>query len=63
MRIVLRTLGLLLLSAAAVAQTTTLKVIPPPPDVAAPPADAEKTPSGLASKVLTPRTGTDNPGK
>ena len=26
--------------------------IPPPPDVAAPPADAIKTPSGLASKVL-----------
>jgi peptidylprolyl isomerase len=28
--------------------------IPPPPDVAAPPADAVKTASGLASKVLTP---------
>ncbi len=26
--------------------------IPPPPDVAAPPADAIRTPSGLASKVL-----------
>ena len=26
------------------------------------PADAEKTPSGLASKVLTPGTGTDKPG-
>ena len=63
MRIVLRTLGLLLMSAAAVAQTTTLKVIPPPPDVAAPPADAAKTPSGLASKVLTPGTGTDHPAK
>jgi peptidylprolyl isomerase len=30
------------------------KQIPPPPDVAAPPADAEKTTSGLASKVVTP---------
>jgi peptidylprolyl isomerase len=30
-----------------------------PPDVAAPPADAEKTPSGLASKVLQPSTGKD----
>jgi peptidylprolyl isomerase len=28
--------------------------IPAPPDVAAPPADAVKTPSGLASKVLQP---------
>jgi peptidylprolyl isomerase len=35
--------------------------IPAPPDVAAPPADAEKTSSGLASKVLTPGTGKDHP--
>src|SRR5690606_11260891 len=35
---------------------------PAPPDVAAPPADAEKTASGLASKVLKPGTGTDKPG-
>jgi peptidylprolyl isomerase len=38
---------------------------PPPPqvpeDVAAPPADAEVTPSGLASKVLRPGVGTDHP--
>jgi peptidylprolyl isomerase len=32
-----------------------------PPDVAAPPADAEKTASGLASKVLKPGTGTEHP--
>ncbi len=32
-----------------------------PPDVAAPPADAEKTASGLASKVLTPGKGTTKP--
>jgi peptidylprolyl isomerase len=32
-----------------------------PPDVAAPPADAEKTASGLASKVLTKGTGTEHP--
>lgn len=31
---------------------------PAPADVAAPPADAEKTASGLASKVLTPGSGT-----
>ena len=38
---------------------------PPPPaapaDVAAPPADAQKTASGLASKVLKPGTGTEHP--
>lgn len=32
-----------------------------PPDVAAPPADAVKTRSGLASRVITPGTGTDHP--
>ncbi len=32
-----------------------------PPDVAAAPADATKTASGLASKVLTPGTGTRHP--
>src|SRR5262245_16679035 len=36
--------------------------IPPPEDVAAAPADAEKTASGLASKVLKPGTGTEKPG-
>jgi peptidylprolyl isomerase len=36
--------------------------VPAPPDVAAPPADAVKTKSGLAFKVLTPGTGTDHPG-
>ncbi len=35
--------------------------IPPPPDVAAPPADAQVTASGLASKVLVPGHGTDHP--
>ncbi len=33
-----------------------------PPDVAAVPADAEKTPSGLASKVLQKGTGDKKPG-
>jgi FKBP-type peptidyl-prolyl cis-trans isomerase len=36
--------------------------LPAPADVAAPPADAQKTASGLASKVLTPGTGKDHPG-
>ncbi len=35
--------------------------IPPPPDVAAPPADAQRTASGLASRVLQPGTGTEHP--
>ena len=36
--------------------------IPAPPDVAAAPADAEQTPSGLATKVLQAGTGTEHPG-
>lgn len=35
--------------------------VPAPPDVAAPPPDAQKRPSGLASKVLTPGKGTRHP--
>jgi len=35
--------------------------IPAPPDVAAPPADAMVTASGLATKVLQPGTGTEHP--
>ncbi|HEX4475982.1 MAG TPA: FKBP-type peptidyl-prolyl cis-trans isomerase [Polyangiaceae bacterium] len=38
-----------------------VKALPAPPDVAAPPADAQKTPSGLATKVLQAGTGTDHP--
>jgi peptidylprolyl isomerase len=37
--------------------------IPPPSDVAAPPADATKTASGLATKVLKAGTGKDHPAK
>ena len=36
--------------------------IPAPPDVAAPPADATKSASGLASKVLQKGTGDKKPG-
>jgi len=35
--------------------------VPAPPDVAAPPADAVRTPTGLASKVLSPGSGTRHP--
>jgi FKBP-type peptidyl-prolyl cis-trans isomerase len=40
---------------------TPLASLTAPPDVAAPPADAEKRPSGLATKVITPGTGTGKP--
>ena len=56
------TLGFVVIAALASAQTRTLK-IPPPADVAAAPADATKTASGLASKVIAPGTGTAHPGK
>lgn len=36
--------------------------VPAPPDVAAPPKDAEKTESGIFSKVLKKGTGTEKPG-
>ncbi len=39
------------------------QTIPAPPDVAKPPADAQKTASGLASKVLTPGSGKTHPSK
>ncbi len=35
--------------------------VPTPPDVAGPPGDAEKTASGLASKVIEPGTGKAHP--
>lgn len=38
------------------------KGVPAPEDVAAPSKDAAKTPSGLASKVLTKGTGKEHPG-
>jgi len=43
------------------AAQTAPKVIPAPADVASPPADAKKTASGLATKVLQPGTGKDHP--
>jgi hypothetical protein len=44
---------------AAKPETDALKA---PADVAAPPADAEKSASGLASKVITKGSGTEKPG-
>ena len=51
------TLAFVLTAAAASAQAP----VPAPPDVAAPPKDATKTSSGLASRVLTKATGTAHP--
>lgn len=41
---------------------TLAKRLAPPDDVAGPPKDAERTKSGIASRVLQPGTGTDKPG-
>ena len=41
--------------------STEVPQIPPPPDVAMAPADATRTASNLASKVITPGTGTRHP--
>src|SRR6266536_1681491 len=53
--------ALLFTVAAATASAQT--AIPAPPDVAAPPADAVKTASGLATKVIKPGNGKDHPVK
>jgi peptidylprolyl isomerase len=58
---ILNTIAVVLAATAAAAQTTTVNAIPPPPDVAAPPADATKTASGLATKVINAGSGTDRP--
>ena len=65
----MRTLSLLLLlctpamaaSCSAPPPLDNLPQIPAPPDVAAAPADAMRTSSNLASKVLQPGTGTRHP--
>jgi FKBP-type peptidyl-prolyl cis-trans isomerase len=57
---IIATLAFALVAGLASAQTT-LKMIPPPSDVAAPPADAAKTRSGLASKVIKAGTGKSHP--
>jgi peptidylprolyl isomerase len=54
-------LTLLLVATLASAQKT--KIIPTPPDVAEPPAEAEKTASGLASKVIEAGTGVNHPAR
>ncbi|MBI3491002.1 MAG: FKBP-type peptidyl-prolyl cis-trans isomerase [Acidobacteria bacterium] len=51
----------LLIAASLLAQTPS--TIPAPSDVAAPPSDATKTPSGLATKVVKAASGNDHPTK
>jgi len=58
-----RVFAILLIAMVVSAQTPPASAIPAPPDVAAPPADAAKTPSGLATKVIAPGTGSEHPGK
>src|SRR5262245_16410985 len=52
-----------LFASTAAAQSQQVTAIPAPSDVAAPPADATKTASGLATKVLKAGTGKDHPAK
>ncbi|HEY2139410.1 MAG TPA: FKBP-type peptidyl-prolyl cis-trans isomerase [Chthoniobacterales bacterium] len=61
----LRTIAIALLATVTLsfAQTSDPKTIPAPEDVADVPADAEKTASGLASKILTPGKGGSHPSK
>ncbi len=56
-------LALFLLAVVTVSAQTPASQIPVPSDVAAPPADATKTASGLWTKVLKPGTGSNHPGK
>ena len=54
-------LAMLTGAAAFASAQTTLKALPPPSDVKAAPADAKKTKSGLAYKVITPGKGKRHP--
>jgi FKBP-type peptidyl-prolyl cis-trans isomerase len=52
-----------LVAAGASAQTAPPSTVAAPADVAAPPANATKTSSGLATRVITPGKGADHPTK
>jgi len=62
MRLILSTGCAVVVAAATLFGQAALKPIPAPADVKAAPADAAKTPSGLASRVIKPGTGTTRPG-
>src|SRR5690349_20396607 len=61
MRLFSAVLFLITVGVGSIAAQTPPSTIPAPPDVAAPPADATKTASGLATKVLSPGKGTEHP--
>ena len=52
----------LLMASSSAQQPPRVESVPAPPDVAAAPADATKTASGLAWKVVAPGKGTAHPG-
>lgn len=60
---ILRLIAFVFAAALGVAAQTPASKVPVPSDVAAPPADAAKTKSGLATKVLAPGTGKIHPAK
>jgi peptidylprolyl isomerase len=53
--------GMLVFDVELIAIEDQVEPPPAPSDVSAPPADAEVTGTGLASKILTPGTGTEHP--
>jgi peptidylprolyl isomerase len=56
------TLALAIVFAAAAAAGAQTRTVPPTPsDVAAPPADAQKSATGVASRLITPGGGTEKP--
>jgi FKBP-type peptidyl-prolyl cis-trans isomerase len=57
----MKTLLIAAMLTGAVAMAAAQKSIPPPDDVKAAPADAKKTSSGLAYKVITPGKGKQRP--
>jgi peptidylprolyl isomerase len=58
-----KSIALAFLFVAALASAQKTRIIPTPADVAEAPADAEKTASGLASKVIKAGTGKAHPAK
>ncbi len=58
-----KTIALTFVVIAALASAENTKIIPAPADVAEAPADADKTASGLASKVIEPGTGKTHPSR
>jgi len=59
--VLIGTLFIVSVATAVVAEPQAAKPVPAPADVAAPPKDAQRTSSGLASKVLVPGKGKEHP--